>query len=110
MIGSTTMDFLIAQKIVPAKQNPHRRKWFIFSLVLNFTILAVFKYFDFFVGSLVGMFGNLGLQDTTGYYNWLYALRRLFRDGSRPLVVAKPIVLVPPTPSSENAVRQMTLA
>src|SRR6201981_1615839 len=62
MIASTTMDFLIAQKIVPEKQNPHRRKWLIFSLVLNFTILGIFKYFDFFAGSLVGMLNNLGLH------------------------------------------------
>jgi D-alanyl-lipoteichoic acid acyltransferase DltB (MBOAT superfamily) len=63
MIGSTTVDFLIAQKIVHGKQNPHRRKWFIFSLVLNFTILGIFKYFDFFAGSFVGMLNNLGLHD-----------------------------------------------
>ena len=63
MIGSTTMDFLIAQKIVPAQQNPHRRKWFIFSLVLNFTILGIFKYFDFFAGSFIGMLNNLGLHN-----------------------------------------------
>src|SRR5205823_14768614 len=50
MIGSTTADFLIAQKIVPAAQHPHRRKWFIFSLVLNFTLLGNFKYYDFFLG------------------------------------------------------------
>ncbi|PYT96963.1 MAG: membrane-bound O-acyltransferase family protein [Acidobacteria bacterium] len=63
MIGSTMMDFLIAQKIVPAQQNPHRRKWFIFSLVLNFTILGIFKYFDFFAGSFIGMLNNLGLHN-----------------------------------------------
>src|SRR6059036_3303246 len=63
MVGSTTMDFLIAQKIVPEQQNPHRRKWFIFSLFLNFTILGIFKYFDFFAGSFVGMLNNLGLHN-----------------------------------------------
>lgn len=62
MIGSTTMDFVIAQKIVPAEQNPHRKKWFVFSLVLNFTILGIFKYFDFFAGSFVGMLNTLGLH------------------------------------------------
>src|SRR5438045_7260863 len=36
MIGSTTVDFLIAQKIAPSRSDPHRRKWFIFSIVLNF--------------------------------------------------------------------------
>ena len=63
MIGSTSVDFLIAQKIVPGRQNPHRRKWFIFSLVLNFTILGIFKYFDFFAGSFVGMLDNFGLHN-----------------------------------------------
>src|SRR5436189_2518915 len=63
MVGSTTMDFLIAQNIVPEQQNPHRRKWFIFSLFLNFTILGIFKYFDFFAGSFVGMLNNLGLHN-----------------------------------------------
>src|SRR5437879_8211289 len=57
------MDFLLAQKIVPEQQNPHRRKWFIFSLFLNFTILGIFKYFDFFAGSFVGMLNNLGLHN-----------------------------------------------
>jgi alginate O-acetyltransferase complex protein AlgI len=63
MIGSTTFDFVVAQKIVPAARNPHRKKWFIFSLLLNFTILGIFKYFDFFAGSFVGMLDNLGLHN-----------------------------------------------
>src|SRR5437879_5078144 len=48
MIGSTTVDYLIAQKIAPSRADPHRRQWFIFSIVLNFTILGMFKYSDFF--------------------------------------------------------------
>src|SRR5437899_1863311 len=36
MIGSTTVDFLIAQKIAPNCSDGNRRKWFIFSLLLNF--------------------------------------------------------------------------
>src|SRR5256885_206028 len=63
MIGSTMVDFLVAQQIAPPVQHPHRRKWFIFSLVLNFTILGIFKYFDFFAGSFVGMLNNLGLHN-----------------------------------------------
>src|SRR5437773_9722728 len=62
MIASTTVDFLIAQKIAPDRLNPHRRKWFVFSLVLNFTILGIFKYFDFFAASFAGMLNNLGLH------------------------------------------------
>jgi alginate O-acetyltransferase complex protein AlgI len=62
MIGSTTVDFLIAQKIDPCRGNPRRRQWFIFSLVLNFAILGVFKYFNFFVDSFANVLGVLGLH------------------------------------------------
>lgn len=34
----------------------------IFSIVLNIGILFVFKYYNFFVGSVVDLFENLGLQ------------------------------------------------
>src|SRR5256712_3788189 len=51
MVGSTTMDFLIAQKIAPARSNANRKKWFVFSLVLNFAILGTFKYLNFFADS-----------------------------------------------------------
>lgn len=63
MIGSTTADFLIAQKIVPGLNEANRRKWFIFSIILNFSILGTFKYFDFFVGSFAGALNNLGIHN-----------------------------------------------
>ncbi|HXN93881.1 MAG TPA: hypothetical protein VN879_05230, partial [Candidatus Acidoferrales bacterium] len=62
MIGSTTMDFLIAQKITPSRTDSHRKKWLIFSLVLNFGILGVFKYFDFFTGSFSSALESLGIH------------------------------------------------
>ena len=63
MIGSTTMDFLIAQKIAPGRPEAHRKKWLIFSLVLNFVILGTFKYFNFFVDSFSGALGTLGIHN-----------------------------------------------
>lgn len=63
MIGSTTMDFLIAQKIVPGRPDANRKKWLIFSLVLNFSILGIFKYFNFFVDSFSGAMGTLGIHN-----------------------------------------------
>src|SRR5258707_384238 len=63
MIGSTSVDFLIAQKIAPARSDLNRKKWFVFSLVLNFTILGVFKYFDFFAGSFLGALDRLGVHN-----------------------------------------------
>jgi alginate O-acetyltransferase complex protein AlgI len=63
MIGSTVVDFLIAQKIAPSRLNPRRKQWFVFSLILNFTILGVFKYFDFFAGSFVNALDRLGMHN-----------------------------------------------
>ena len=62
MIGSTTMDFLIAQRLSPGCSEAHRKKWLIFSLVLNFSILGTFKYFNFFVDSFSGALGTLGIH------------------------------------------------
>ena len=63
MIASTTVDFLIAQKISPSRPGPHRKKWLILSLVWNFTILGVFKYFDFFAGSFADSLNRLGFHN-----------------------------------------------
>src|SRR5712664_433594 len=62
MIGSTTLDFLIAQKITPSRSDTNRKKWFIFSLVLNFSILGIFKYFNFFTGSFSSALETLGIH------------------------------------------------
>jgi alginate O-acetyltransferase complex protein AlgI len=63
MIGSTTVDFLIAQKIVPSPSNSNRKQWLIFSLVVNFGILGIFKYFNFFVDSFSTALGILGVHN-----------------------------------------------
>jgi len=63
MIGSTTVDFLIAQKIAPGLLDANRKKWFIFSLVLNFSILGTFKYFNFFADSFSATLSAIGIHD-----------------------------------------------
>jgi D-alanyl-lipoteichoic acid acyltransferase DltB (MBOAT superfamily) len=62
MIGSTTVDYFIAQKIAPANDSLNRKKWLIFSLLLNFSILGTFKYFNFFVDSFSTAVGTLGFH------------------------------------------------
>jgi alginate O-acetyltransferase complex protein AlgI len=62
MIGSTMVDFAIARKIAPGRLNASRKKWFIFSLVLNFSILGTFKYFDFFADSFSAALNSLGIH------------------------------------------------
>src|SRR5438132_1562117 len=62
MVGSTTMDFLIAQKISAAPDGRTRKHWLIFSLVLNFGILGLFKYFNFFVDSFADVLATFGVH------------------------------------------------
>ena len=62
MIGSTTIDYLIARKITPSRSDTNRKKWFIFSLVLNFSILGAFKYFNFFADSFSVTLNTLGIH------------------------------------------------
>lgn len=62
MVGSTAMDFVIAQKVAPGRSEANRKRWFIFSLALNFGILGVFKYFNFFVDSAISALDALGIH------------------------------------------------
>src|SRR3989475_5418426 len=62
MAGSTAMDFLIAQKIAPSRDLKTRKQWFVFSLVLNFGILGLFKYFNFFVDSFADLLATFGVH------------------------------------------------
>src|SRR2546423_5114944 len=63
MICSSLIDFLIAQRITPKSGNVNRRKWLIFSLIVNFSILGTFKYFNFFVDSFSTMLGTFGVHN-----------------------------------------------
>src|SRR6266850_5945456 len=63
MICSTIVDFLIARKIDPGRGDANRGKWLICSLVLNFSILGTFKYFNFFVDSFSTTLETLGFHN-----------------------------------------------
>ena len=53
MAGSTAIDFVIARMIAARPvESPVRRALLIGSLVVNFSILGIFKYFNFFVDSV----------------------------------------------------------
>jgi len=61
MMGSTAMDFLIAQKIAPGRTD--RKRWLVVSLVANIAILGIFKYFNFFVDSFANALDMLGVHN-----------------------------------------------
>jgi alginate O-acetyltransferase complex protein AlgI len=62
MVGSTLVDFVVARKIASSPDERTRRLLLIFSLVLNFSFLGVFKYFNFFVDSMVSLSALLGMK------------------------------------------------
>lgn len=62
MIVSTVIDYLIAIKIADAEDHRVKRSLLILSLVINFSILGFFKYFNFFADSLHTSLSALGLQ------------------------------------------------
>src|SRR5712691_5351574 len=63
MAGSTLMDYIVSRKIGSAYDPRVKRSLLIFSLVLNFTFIGVFKYFNFFVDSFSHLALLLGLRD-----------------------------------------------
>ena len=62
MIASTLIDYLIAIKIADTEDKRMRRSLLILSLVINFSILGFFKYFNFFADSLHASLSALGVQ------------------------------------------------
>jgi alginate O-acetyltransferase complex protein AlgI len=62
MIASTVIDYFIAIKIEDAKDPRIRRSLLVLSLVINFSILGFFKYFNFFVDSLAGALSTVGID------------------------------------------------
>jgi alginate O-acetyltransferase complex protein AlgI len=62
MMGSTAIDFVIARSIQRSERPSARRTLLITSLVVNFAILGLFKYFNFFTDSFTHVLQALGLS------------------------------------------------
>jgi len=63
MASSTLVDYIIARRIGASSNERIRRSLLILSLVLNFTFLGIFKYFNFFVDSFAHVTALLGLKN-----------------------------------------------
>jgi alginate O-acetyltransferase complex protein AlgI len=62
MIASTVIDYFIAIKIADTEDRPVRHALLTLSLIVNFSILGFFKYFNFFADSLVAPLSTLGIH------------------------------------------------
>src|SRR6266851_3677160 len=63
MFTSTVIDYVIARKIEDASGPARRKALLIASLIVNFTILGFFKYFNFFLDSTVSSLEFLGIHN-----------------------------------------------
>lgn len=63
MIASTTIDYYIARKLEDTEDPRSRKAFLIASLLLNFTILGFFKYFNFFLDSTSHVLTVLGVHN-----------------------------------------------
>src|SRR5258708_38592588 len=63
MISSTIIDFVISRAIEDAPSRIKGRALLVASLVVNFSILGFFKYFDFFLNSTAQALDALGFHN-----------------------------------------------
>ena len=61
LLGSTVVDYTVA-RLMSGRSDKARRRLLVLSLTVNLGILAVFKYFDFFIESATRMLNALGLE------------------------------------------------
>ncbi|MEC9241589.1 MAG: MBOAT family protein, partial [Gemmatimonadota bacterium] len=56
----TVVNYAAALQMVASKNSRTRKRWVVVSLVISLGVLAVFKYFNFFVASATEMLSTLG--------------------------------------------------
>jgi alginate O-acetyltransferase complex protein AlgI len=62
LIGSTTLDWWIAQRIDAAQQPRRRKLWVSVTLLINLGVLAFFKYNRFLLDNFAALLGTLGVH------------------------------------------------
>ena len=66
---STVVDYLVGIQIDKAESKKTKRNFLLISLIVNLGLLAVFKYFNFFITSFEEMLNSLGLPFDTWTLN-----------------------------------------
>jgi len=59
---STVVDFLVGARLHASSDAAMRKRWLLLSLSVNLGLLGVFKYFDFFAGSLEVLLSAFGFE------------------------------------------------
>jgi alginate O-acetyltransferase complex protein AlgI len=64
LLGSTTLDWWIAQRIHAAEHPRERKRWISLTLLVNLGVLAVFKYNRFLLDNFAALLGLVGVHYT----------------------------------------------
>lgn len=62
MIATCVANYFTVNAIVGSSSPTQRKRWLTLTLLLNFLVLGVFKYFNFFSQSLAALLGTFGLH------------------------------------------------
>jgi D-alanyl-lipoteichoic acid acyltransferase DltB (MBOAT superfamily) len=62
LAGSTTLDWWIAQRIHAAPAGPARKRWIALTLVVNLSVLGLFKYQRFLLDNIAAALALLGVH------------------------------------------------
>ncbi len=71
LFASSALDFFIGLRLDKEDTRQKRKLWLWCSLILNFGLLGVFKYYNFFVSNFVSTFTFLGYPIKGYYLNWI---------------------------------------
>ncbi len=71
IVLSSVVDFLIAKEIFATAIRSKRRQWLYVSIFVNLGILAIFKYFNFFIGNIESTFSLFGSEKLFSRLDWV---------------------------------------
>ncbi|MEM7154972.1 MAG: MBOAT family protein [Myxococcota bacterium] len=71
IVLSTAIDYVAGLKIADEEDDAKRKRWVAVSCVSNLGILAAFKYFDFFLGSLGEALAMVGMEAAMPSLEWV---------------------------------------
>ncbi|MEM7574898.1 MAG: MBOAT family O-acyltransferase [Bacteroidota bacterium] len=71
IMGSTLVDFWVAQRMAATDHQPTRRRWLYLSLGFNLGLLAIFKYANFLGENLQLVFDNFNIMAELPHWDFL---------------------------------------
>jgi len=62
LIFSTLLDYYTGLKMCDSQNKTQKKFWFILSVSINLGFLGIFKYYNFFIDSFLGLISNFGFK------------------------------------------------